>query len=68
MTYKKSHRRPSAKLKPQDIIKIRQLLADGVFQNRIAAMYDVNPGRISEIKTGKHPLCFVADHQSAFLF
>lgn len=68
MTYKKNHRRPSAKLQAQDILKIRQLLEEGMFQNRIAAMYDVNPGRISEIKTGKHPLCFVADNQTTFPF
>lgn len=54
---KRNYRRPSAKLKLQDVIKIRELLDEGMFQNRIAALFDVNPGRISEIKTGKHPLC-----------
>lgn len=32
---------------------IKKRIMSGEFLNRIAADYDVNPGRISEIKTGK---------------
>jgi hypothetical protein len=36
--------------------KIKYLLKLGWFQNRIAAVFDVNPGRVSEVKSGKrHP-------------
>jgi hypothetical protein len=43
-------RKPSKKLNELDAAKIKRLLNEGHFQNRIAAMFDVNPGRISEIK------------------
>ncbi len=46
-------RNPSRQLTWQDVAEIKKLLSEGHFQNRIAAKYDVNPGRISEIKTGK---------------
>ncbi|WP_299139272.1 hypothetical protein [uncultured Tateyamaria sp.] len=46
-------RKPSPKLTFKDAVKIQRRLKQGEFQNRIAADYDVNPGRISEIKTGK---------------
>lgn len=46
-------RNPSRQLTWQDVAEIKKLLEEGHFQNRIAAKYDVNPGRISEIKTGK---------------
>jgi hypothetical protein len=45
-------RKPSRRLTRQEAIQIKKLLSDGWFQNRIAARYDVNPGRISEIKNG----------------
>lgn len=36
--------------------KIKYLLSLGGFQNRIAAMFDINPGRVSEVKNGAlHP-------------
>lgn len=57
MTHKKNCRKPSKPIHASDLPLIRKLLDEGMFQNRIAAMFDVNPGRISEIKTGKHPLC-----------
>jgi len=44
---------PSRKLKESDIIEIKKRLQKKEFQHRIAADYDVNPGRISEINTGK---------------
>ncbi len=46
-------RKPSPKLKDTDVIEIKKRLQKGEFQHRIAADYDVNPGRISEINTGK---------------
>lgn len=49
----KHSRRPSRQLTEDDAIIILKRLATGEFQNRIAADYDVNPGRISEIKTGQ---------------
>ncbi|MBC9875967.1 hypothetical protein G8O24_01225 [Bradyrhizobium sp. INPA01-394B] len=46
-------RKPSYTLKPQDVPFIKKRIREGDFVNRIAADYDVNPGRISEIKTGR---------------
>jgi len=46
-------RQPSKKLTIEDAAQIIARLSQREFQNRIAADYDVNPGRISEIKTGK---------------
>jgi len=45
-------RKPSRRLTRQDAAKVKKLLLEGYFQNRIAAMFDVNPGRVSEIKNG----------------
>ena len=45
-------RKPSYTLKPADVPFIKKRIREGDFVNRIAADYDVNPGRISEIKTG----------------
>lgn len=50
---KKSNRRPSRRLSAADAAVVKKLLSEGWFQNRIAALFDVNPGRISEIKTGQ---------------
>lgn len=46
-------RSPSYKLKHEDAIEVWHLYLDGWFQNRIAAKFDVNPGRINEIIKGK---------------
>jgi hypothetical protein len=46
-------RRPSRKLSAQDAAIIKNRIRQGEFLHRIAADFDVNPGRISEIKTGK---------------
>lgn len=51
-----SPRRPSRQLTRTEVDRIRELLDAGWFQHRIASLFDVNQGRISEIKTGKHPL------------
>jgi hypothetical protein len=42
-------RKPSYRLTFEDAIKVWFLHWQGEFQNRIAAMFDVNPGRISEV-------------------
>jgi len=43
---------PSYHIKPTDVPLIKKRILQGEFLNRIAADYDVNPGRISEIKKG----------------
>ena len=47
------NRRPSKRLTEKDAKDIKRRLKRGDMQSRIAADYDVNIGRISEIKTGK---------------
>lgn len=50
-------RRPSKRIDPRDVPVIKKRILMGEFLNRIAADFDVNPGRISEIKSGyKYPL------------
>lgn len=49
----KGIRQPSRSLTPIDVAIIKNRIQKGEFFNRIAADFDVNPGRISEIKTGK---------------
>jgi hypothetical protein len=46
-------KKPSYCIKADDVPIIKKRIRAGEFLNRIAADYDVNPGRISEIKTGK---------------
>jgi len=46
-------RRPSRRLTNPDVAIIKKRINAGEFLHRIAADFDVNPGRISEIKTGK---------------
>jgi hypothetical protein len=46
-------RKPSRSLTGADAAIIKRRLALGEFQNRIAADYDVNPGRINEIAKGR---------------
>ena len=48
-----SPRKPSNRIKPADVPWIKRRILRGEFLNRIAADLDVNPGRISEIKSGK---------------
>ncbi len=45
-------RAPSYPIKPSDVPSIKKRILTGEFLNRIAADYDVNPGRIAEIKKG----------------
>jgi hypothetical protein len=47
------NRRPSKRLTETDAEIIKNRLENGDMQSRIAADFDVNIGRISEINTGK---------------
>jgi len=49
----RSNRRPSNPIRPTDVPLIKKRILQGEFLNRIAADFDVNPGRISEINTGQ---------------
>jgi hypothetical protein len=46
-------RPPSYRISSSDVPFIKKRIREGEFLNRIAADYDVNPGRISEIKSGQ---------------
>lgn len=46
-------REPSYRIRPTDVPFIKKRIREGEFLNRIAADYDVNPGRIAEIKNGQ---------------
>jgi hypothetical protein len=49
-------RQPSRRLSFDDAVEIHRRLKRGEFVNRIAAHFDVNPGRVSEIRKGAlHP-------------
>ena len=49
-------RQPSRRLSFDDAVEIHRRIRRGEFVNRIAAHFDVNPGRVSEIKKGVlHP-------------
>ena len=50
---KNDNRRPSKRLTEKDAKIIKRRLRQGDMQSRIAADFDVNIGRISEINTGK---------------
>lgn len=53
------NRAPSRKLTFEEAVEVHRLLMDGWLQSRIAAHFDTNGGRISEINTGKkHPGSF----------
>ena len=48
-----SARMPSHKLTYEDAVAIHSRYRSGEFQNRIAAHFDVNPGRVNEVLRGK---------------
>lgn len=49
-------RRPCRKLTFEEAVQIQIRIMNGEFYSRIMLDYDVNQGRISEVKTGKlHP-------------
>ena len=52
----KQPRSPSYQLTYEDAIVVHEKIAEGWLQSRIAAFFDVNGGRISEVNTGLlHP-------------
>ena len=44
---------PSRRLTFDDAIKVWAMFRAGEFQHRIAAYFDVNPGRVNEVVKGK---------------
>jgi hypothetical protein len=53
---RKPTRTPSHRLTFMEAVDVWRRHAAGEFQNRIAALYDVNPGRVNEVLKGKrHP-------------
>lgn len=50
--HEREHAQKSVELDEQDAAVIKLLLAEGFAQKRIAALFDVNQGRISEINSG----------------
>jgi len=55
MNDRREQRRPSRRLSFEDAVEIQRRLRTGEFVHRIAADFDVNPGRVSEIRHGfKH--------------
>lgn len=50
---KSSKGRPSRRLTLEDAVQVWLMIWDGWLQSRIAAHFDVNGGRISEVHTGK---------------
>lgn len=47
---------PSYQLTFEDAVEVHTMLWDGWIQSRVAAKYDVNIGRVSEVKNGLlHP-------------
>lgn len=49
----RSNRSPSYKLTMNDAVEIWKRYRRGEFQNRIAAHFDTNPGRVNEVIKGK---------------
>ncbi|PHR61266.1 MAG: hypothetical protein COA43_04630 [Robiginitomaculum sp.] len=50
---KLNYGQPSRQLTIEDAVQVWVMLRRGWLQSRIAAHFDVNSGRISEIKTGR---------------
>ena len=55
-------RSPSKRLTYSDALEIWRRHWNGEFQNRIAAHFDVNPGRVNEVLKGKK---FLGSEQDA---
>lgn len=48
-----SGKKPSAKMTPEKVAEIKKLLqSKQYFQHQIAAIANVNPGRVAEVKKG----------------
>ena len=49
-------RKPSPPVTPEMAAQIKALKAQGLFHHQIAALFEINQGRVSEVVTGKlHP-------------
>lgn len=49
-------RQPSHRLTFDEAVQVWLLSFEGHFQNRIAAMFDTNPGRVNDVLKGRrHP-------------
>lgn len=48
-----SHRKRSPRVTPEMAARIKRLLSEKMMQHDIAARFGINPGRVSEIKTGR---------------
>lgn len=61
------NKRVSRVLSFEEAVAVHGMIADGEIQSRIAAHFDVNGGRISEVNTGKlHPgSCHIAASKRA---
>jgi len=59
---KDGHKGPSYRLTPQDAVEVWIRHWAGEYQNRIAAHFDVNPGRVNEVLKG---LKFPGSEQTA---
>jgi hypothetical protein len=53
MVPKTPTRKPSRKLSAEDAALIKKMLREGAYQHQVAAAFETNSGRISEINTGK---------------
>jgi hypothetical protein len=53
MTARRDARQPSAKLTLSMAIEIVEMVDSGMFQNRVAAHFDINPGRVAEVMSGQ---------------
>jgi hypothetical protein len=59
-------RRPSHRLTFEDAVEVWRMHGRGELNSRIAARFDVNQGRISEVLTGKrHPDSEHAERRAA---
>jgi hypothetical protein len=47
------YNKPSYRLTFEDAVQVHLMLMDGWFCNRIAANFDVNPGRVSDVRYGR---------------
>ena len=48
-----SHRKRSPRVTNEMAARIKRLLLEKMMQHDIAARFGINPGRVSEIKTGR---------------
>lgn len=61
-------RKASPPITPEMAAEIKRLKATGLFHHQIAALLEINQGRVSEVMTGKRFPEVAAASQSAFSF